>query len=121
MSDDGLNWSVMTKTSEGVVSVVRGLTEDEARNVYVRLDPFYGRISYPGEHNTFTTSGPYIEIREVFGPPGWKMDASWYPWPRDATPEEIARRVVYRENEARWRAAELAAPKPADRKRSSWW
>lgn len=79
-------WSIMTKSRAGNVSVIRGLTLEEARRAYERLDPCYGmRSAHKRVHRAFKTrpcsvsfgSGLYqiqdsdIDVREVFGPAGW--------------------------------------------------
>lgn len=86
---DALSWSLMTKTSKGVVSIVRGLTEREAAKAYFRLDPFYGQhevvlavhpdlqedvgcVQASVGCDSVFTHGDWIEIKEVFGPPGWE-------------------------------------------------
>jgi hypothetical protein len=40
MSED--NWKVLTVTKGGAVSLLKGLSEYEAREIAKRLDPFYG-------------------------------------------------------------------------------
>ncbi len=88
---NGQHWSIMTKSYGGTVSVVRGLTLDEARKTYERLDVFYGQISYKERGNHASGGQGVIEIREVFGPPGWSMDdLNAQRWPRDPTPGERA-------------------------------
>lgn len=92
-------WSIMTKSRGGTVSVIRDLTLDQARRTYERLDPFYGQTEETlTVHKDFleegcigmssgggacrTVSDGDIEVREVFGPPGWMwFDALNY-WPK---------------------------------------
>lgn len=81
-------WSIMTKSRGGTVSVIRDLTLAQARQMYERLDPAYGRHVRPlMVHKDFLPkkvtwsaiggqgydiSDGDIEIREVFGPEGWE-------------------------------------------------
>lgn len=92
------DWSIMTKSRGGTVSVIRDLTEELAAKTYERLDPFYGQTcTLVSIHKDFLPENTYgafsgapwptyndgdIEVREVFGPPGWKwfskgMVKSW--------------------------------------------
>jgi hypothetical protein len=104
----GRHWTLMTKTYNGVVSILKELTEAEAKAAYTRLDPWYGRVRFksrgdPSDHMVIVGSPSDIEMREVFGPPGWKMDASWHPWPRQATEDEEVAEDLRRTDEAKWR------------------
>jgi hypothetical protein len=92
-------WSIMTKSRGGTVSVVQDLTLEQVRRTYERLDPWYGMHSkcYPvhkdfmdGPGQSVLLGGPGrrsedgdIEIREVFGPPGWHgfSDGEIQRWP----------------------------------------
>lgn len=89
------SWSIMTKSRGGAVSVIRDLTLDEARQTYERLDPWYGYRSFyklwpdgicRGGASRTAEDGD-IEIREVFGPPGWDRSevSSWPSWPKSTT------------------------------------
>jgi hypothetical protein len=80
-------WSIVTKSRDGTVSVVRDLTLEQVRRTYERLDPWYGMHSTQFTvHKDFQQEGRFafssggcgrtsqsgdIEVREVFGPPGW--------------------------------------------------
>jgi len=94
-------WSIMTKSRGGVVSVIRDLTEDQARKTYERLNPRYGEHSEVFTiHQDFLTNGEYssnrsfggssyticndsdIVIREVFGPNGWEWFKEVETWPK---------------------------------------
>lgn len=105
-------WSLLTKTRDGVVSILRELTLDECRRSYQRLNPEYGftYVFYenPRAIGSFGTVGPpttmsgdnghggsigclgpsrgkeTIELREVFGPPNWDHSeiSEWDEWPR---------------------------------------
>lgn len=137
-------WSIMTKSHGGTVSVIRGLTLEEARKTYERLDPWYGSVSYIDraeeertrkwneEHASsgaimlasFSTHGRSIsdgdiDIREVFGPAGWTTAdmASWQHWPRRATEEEQAVHDKWQEADRERRTAQVHQPE-AKAKRS---
>jgi len=94
-------WSIMTKSRGGTVSVIKDLTEEQARKTYERLDPWYGQHSdYMKVHKDFLADGVLgsgygfgvstyrnlndgdIEIREVFGPAGWKRFGGLEHWPK---------------------------------------
>jgi hypothetical protein len=72
-------WSIMTRARNGVVSVVRDLTLDQATKVYEHLDPMYGRVIEAPRNGSYSydvPTGPgVIEQREVFGPYGWSPDS----------------------------------------------
>jgi len=97
-------WSLMTKSHKGVVSVIRDLTLADARQLYERLDPWYGHHSTQHSiHRDYLKPGVFgavsggagrsvsdgdIEVREVFGPPGWdrtEVDAWGGEWPKITT------------------------------------
>lgn len=98
---NGPHWFIMTKARNGTVSVIRGLTLEEARRTYERLDPFYGMHSEQfSVHRDFLPEGTLmmlsggaarwsqdsdIEIREVFGPPGWEGFDELDHWPKITT------------------------------------
>lgn len=85
------DWSILTKSRGGHVSVVRNLTELEAKKTYERLDPYYGQhmTTYVSPNGTSVTSGGscfaddgQIVLREVFGPPEWKGFTDLESWPK---------------------------------------
>jgi hypothetical protein len=122
MSDwnpDEKHWSIMTKSRGGVVSVIRDLTLDEARKVYERLDPWYGVVAYSGEGNSRHCQDSDIDVREVFGPPGWSQatDLRAAYWPRIATEEEQAQHEKSQE-QYREMMARMVEAKPE--KRRGW-
>lgn len=151
------HWSIMTKSHGGTVSIVRDLTLEQARQTYERLDPWHGEVIYIDRENERRTkewndshkgsgtvmmgssssgrsrsvSNGDIDIREVFGPPGWTMaDLGAQYWPRMATPEEQAvdderqeRMRPMREAQERRRQEELNKPhdyRAASGKMFSW-
>lgn len=81
------SWSIMTKSRGGTVSVIKDLTLEQARRTYERLDEWYGMAdTCMSVHPDFLQDGcsgmvsggacrtcqdSDIEVREVFGPPGW--------------------------------------------------
>ena len=86
------SWSLMTKTRGGLVSILRDLTLDECKGAYQRLNPEYGYTwtTYESENGGVWSSQhsilnkDEIEMREVFGPPGWDVAEvhSWDEWPK---------------------------------------
>lgn len=94
------DWSLMTKTKGGVVSILRDLSLSECRQAYKRLNPDYGITkTYYKQHagsnalavteQDFSFGGMEvhdnrIEMREVFGPPGWDRSeiVTWDEWPK---------------------------------------
>jgi hypothetical protein len=94
-------WSIMTKSRGGTVSVIRDLTLDQVRRTYERLDPWYGMRSRQfSVHKDFLRDGVLawssgsagrmaqdgdIEIREIFGPPGWQSLEDVEQWPKVTT------------------------------------
>lgn len=95
------HWSIMTKSRGGTVSVIRNLTLREVKQIYERLDPDYGRdLTQFVVHKDFLPEGTLssvrsaeilpsardgdIEIRKVFGPPGWEgfAEGEMEDWPK---------------------------------------
>lgn len=68
------SWSILTKSHGGTVSVIRDLTLEQARQIYERLDPWYGQVSFENEGSSMGLHNGTIELRQVFGPPGWPPD-----------------------------------------------
>ena len=83
----------MTKARNGTVSVIHGLSLEQARRTYERLDPHYGRTVRQYRHPCGTVSSSDmlmcsdgdIEVREVFGPSGWDGILGQNSWPRFET------------------------------------
>lgn len=93
MSATDAAWSILTKTRGGTVSVLRDLTLAEAKQIYERLDSWFGVTQtikvFPDGTNHYGGVGRHvqdgdIEIREVFGPPDWNVSEvnSWDHWPK---------------------------------------
>lgn len=92
-------YSLVTKSVGGTVSHVRDLDLNQLRQLYEELDPFYG-LEAMTVIDPFTgqpvVQGPSvsrepgsIDLRIVFGPPGWDREAflrSIPAWPKG--PEE---------------------------------
>lgn len=89
------DWSLMVKTRNGTVSLLRDLTLAEVRSAYERLDPFYGDFYGPIQHmpgGGWIRKGPTrlaepgdVVQREVIGPAGWDRAEieTWDRWPKD--------------------------------------
>lgn len=78
-------WSILTKSRGGTVSVIRDLTLAECRQMYERLDPWYGySVAGDGEVVMRHCQESDIEIREVFGPEDWDRSemSTWQSWPK---------------------------------------
>lgn len=86
------DWTLITKTHKGVVSILKELTEDEAIAAYNRLDPDYGREhTYLSVHEDFRKDGASLPVgsygifaslsdnsivlRDIIGPEGWTFPA----------------------------------------------
>lgn len=126
-------WSIMTKSRGGTVSMIRDLTLEEAQKIYERLDPWYGsQTTIATIHEDFLPEDGYatsfargggrtvkdgdIEIREVFGPAGWRGFKGLKSWPvvvkvytdgkGDILPDEYQKEPLiaqfYRKKTAAW-------------------
>lgn len=67
------DWSLLTISNKGTVSLLRNLTLAQVKEVYMRLDPFrdaYAVVDEKGSGPIYGVNNT-IKQREVFGPQGW--------------------------------------------------
>lgn len=74
------DWTVMTKTHKGLVSILKGLTEQQARQAAQRLTPTWRRPDYhPQNGRMLSVSDGEITELEAWGPDGKNLEV----WPKN--------------------------------------
>lgn len=78
------DWHILTVSEGGTVSIMKGLTEDTAREVMQRLAEYFERPGYVYPEATYTSSRIYpdqgrIIRKECWGPDGQPLDV-WKGW-----------------------------------------
>lgn len=81
------DWTLITKSRGGTVSILKELTLAEALATYERLDQMYGQTyRVPKNVNSYSYGGRIcadgdIELRQIVGPEGWTMPPTPQ-WPK---------------------------------------